>query len=35
MHRDIKSENIIRVSKDSNTWKLCDYGFSKIQDHKD
>jgi len=30
MHRDIKCDNIIRLSKHDPDWKLTDYGFSKI-----
>jgi len=29
MHRDIKSENVIRKDKHGD-WKLCDYGFIKL-----
>ena len=29
IHRDIKADNIISSSQDSE-WKLCDYGFSKL-----
>jgi serine/threonine protein kinase len=29
MHRDLKSENIIRKTKDGD-WKICDYGLSRI-----
>ena len=29
MHRDLKSENILRVNS-KREWKICDYGFSTI-----